>query len=392
MIVKDLWTLPDGVNEIPPEQALPLERLRRKILDKFLVHGYELVSSPLFEFLDSLLVGVGNEMDLETIKFVDQLSGKMMGLRADITPQIARFEAHSRNKNCPDRLCYVGNIGKARGQGVHLNRSPVQIGAELFGHVGVASDIEVVKLMLDILADSNLSQVSLDLGHVGIFKALVSLAKLNSSQEQDIVIVLQKRSVEDLTKLLCTLNIDEKVMKMFLSLIGLQGGFEVIDLGYEQLDTSIKPIKEALQDLKKLAFEIKKHNPDQIIHFDLSELRGYKYHTGLIFAAYVEHFGMSIAKGGRYDAIGEVFGKKSAATGFSANLDVLNMLSNNYEVKELIFAPNVEDENLDKLIAKLRSQKRAVVVELPNQVGTSQEMGCTHELLLIDNLWQLKVL
>ena len=371
MTDNNLWLLPDGVQEL--DSALGLEILRRKILDNFFAFGYELVHPPLFEFLDSLLIGSGNNLDLDTIKITDQVTGRLMGLRADITPQIARISAQSNKL----RLCYVGDTAIARYKG--SNRIPMQIGAELYGYHGIDSDIEVIKLMLASLALAGIDNIYLDIGHVEIFRKLVQNAQLSQSQEQQLLIALQKKSKIDCQKLLDEFKVNKKIAIMIMNLIDLHGGAEVLEQARKQLDSDI--VGSALDEISSLG------HVHSNIHYDLSELRGYSYHTGLIFGAYVEHSGGVIAKGGRYDAVSEQFNKKQAAIGFSADLLLLDRLNQKTFEFNPILAPNNQDDALQKTINQLRSEGEAVVVQLQTDENFTSKYR--RELILKHNKWQI---
>ncbi len=390
MADNNLWVLPDGVNEITSELAAPLEKLRREILDEFSAWGYDLVFPPLIEFLDSILIGSGTELDLQTFKLTDQLSGKLMGVRADMTPQVARIDAHVRQKNEPDRLCYLGPVLRAKAHGVGGSRTPIQLGAELFGHSGVASDIEIVSLMLKVLKTANVNNICLDIGHVGIFRAIMSKANLTIADENKIRNILQRKATAELEMLLSSLNVDVDVTSMLLALPDLYGDIEVLQIARDKLDSTIPAIEDALLEVESLVDAIKP-NKEVKLNFDLAELRGYSYHTGLVFAAFIDGKGASIAKGGRYDAIGKSFGRARPATGFSADLVELVRLSKVKYTKQAIFAP-LADKNSkqEDFIQKLRSQGEIVVCELPGQTGDATSMDCNREIILQDNKWQVK--
>lgn len=390
MSSNNLWVLPDGVNEITSELAAPLEKLRREILDKFSTWGYDLVFPPLIEFLDSILIGSGTKLDLQTFKLTDQLSGRLMGVRADMTPQVARIDAHVRHKNEPDRLCYLGPVLRAKTHGVDTSRTPIQLGAELFGHNGMASDIEIVRLMLEVLKIAKVDKLCLDIGHVGIFRAIISEANLGEANENNIRDILQRKASGELEILLSSLKVDEKISRMLLALPHLYGGAEIFQMARDTFGNDFPAIEAALLEMEALAQAINQDN-EISLNFDLAELRGYSYHTGLVFAAYVDGKGAAIAKGGRYDAIGKSFGRARPATGFSADLVALVRLSGIKYTKQAIFAP-LADKNseMENFIQTLRHAGEIVVCELPEQVGGAASMGCNREIILQDNQWQVK--
>jgi ATP phosphoribosyltransferase regulatory subunit len=380
---KDSWLLPDGIEEVLPEEAKHLESLRRKILDTFACWGYELVIPPFIDYLDSLLTGSGHDLELQTFKLTDQISGEMLGVRADMTPQVARIDAHNINAEWPTRLCYAGTVLHTKGDPLEKTRSPMQIGAELYGHAGKESDVEVIRLMLEMLAMSGLQNVHLDLGHVGIYRALSKQAKLSEAQEAELFDVLQRKAKPELVELMAGYNIDAELKAMFLKLPELNGGKDVIVKARAVLMTANEEVKQALADLEAIADKLTVSYPSLPISFDLAELRGYHYHTGVVFAAFVPSVGREIARGGRYDNIGAIFGRARPATGFSADLKVLSSLGNKPNQKEhhaVIFAPHLDDAGLDQKIRDLRAEGLSVVQQLPGQVGTAQELKCNFVL------------
>lgn len=392
---KDSWLLPDGIEEILPDDAKHLENLRRKLLDMFACWGYELVIPPLIDFLDSLLTGSGHDLELQTFKLTDQLSGEMLGIRADMTPQVARIDAHNLKHEWPTRLCYVGTILHTRGDPLEQTRSPLQIGAELYGHAGLESDVEVIHLMLEMLALTGLRNVHLDLGHVGIYRALSNQAGLNSVQESELFDVLQRKAKPELQELMATYPIDNRLKDMFLKLPQLNGGYEMLDKAQMVFLEANEEVKDALADLKAIAEKLAARFPSLPISFDLAELRGYHYHTGAVFAAFVPTVGREIARGGRYDNIGGVFGRARPATGFSADLKLLSSLSLQIVQPEppvRIFAPCLDDLALHETIRDLRAQGKTVIQQLPGQSGNAQELGCTSFLEQDKLTWFVKTL
>lgn len=392
---KDSWLLPDGIEEILPEEAKHLESLRRKILDTFACWGYELVIPPFIDYLDSLLTGSGHDLELQTFKLTDQISGEMLGVRSDMTPQVARIDAHNLNAEWPTRLCYTGTILHTKGDPLEKTRSPMQIGAELYGHAGKESDVEVIRLMLEMLAMSGLQNVHLDLGHVGIYRALSKQAGLTDAQEAELFDVLQRKARPELQELMAAYSLDDKLKTMFLKLPQLNGGKETIAKAREVLLSANGEVKQALANLEAIADQLTASFPSLPISFDLAELRGYHYHTGVVFAAFVPSVGREIARGGRYDNIGAIFGRARAATGFSADLKVLSALGKTSYQKEpqaLIFAPYGDDAALHEKIRDLRAEGLAVVQQLPGQTGTAQELGCTSVLEQDHQNWVVRPL
>jgi ATP phosphoribosyltransferase regulatory subunit len=392
---KDSWLLPDGIEEILPEDAKHLENLRRTILDMFACWGYELVIPPFIDYLDSLLTGSGHDLELQTFKLTDQVSGEMLGIRADMTPQVARIDAHNLKHEWPTRLCYVGTILHTRGDPLEKTRSPMQIGAELYGHAGRESDIEVIRLMLEMLAMAGLQAVHLDLGHVGIYRALSKQAGLTEMQESELFDVLQRKAKPELQDLLAEYSIDSDLKTMLMKLPELNGGRETINKARQMLSTANDEVKQALADLEAIAEKLAVNFRSLPISFDLAELRGYHYHTGVVFAAFVPSIGREIARGGRYDNIGAVFGRARPATGFSADLKTLSSLSKDscqQEQGALIFAPHLDDWTLNEAIRDLRAQRQVVIQQLPGQAGNAKELGCTSILEKDDQNWVIRPL
>lgn len=392
---KDSWLLPDGIEELLPEDAKHLESLRRKILDTFACWGYELVIPPFIDYLDSLLTGSGHDLELQTFKLTDQISGEMLGIRSDMTPQVARIDAHNLKHAWPTRLCYVGTILHTRGDPLEKTRSPMQIGAELYGHAGKESDLEVIRLLLEMLAITGLQNVHLDLGHVGIYRALSRQAELSDAQEAALFDVLQRKARPELQELLDGFNLDNSIKNMLLKLPELNGGKDILDKALDLFASANEHVKQALAELKTIADSLTKTFPHLAVSFDLSELRGYHYHTGVVFAAFVPSVGREIARGGRYDNIGAVFGRSRPATGFSADLKLLATLSKTtFSAKQatLIFAPALNDPELTETIRTLRANGQAVVQQLPGQIGCAQELGCSAILEHDNQHWVVKSL
>ncbi|MGZ8190774.1 MAG: ATP phosphoribosyltransferase regulatory subunit [Methylococcaceae bacterium] len=392
---KDSWLLPDGIEEILPEEAKHLEDLRSKILQMFACWGYDLVIPPFIDYLDSLLTGSGHDLALQTFTLTDQISGKLLGVRADMTPQVARIDAHNLKHEWPTRLCYAGTVLHTRGDPLEKTRSPMQIGAELYGHAGKESDVEVIRLMLEMLAITGLQNVHLDLGHVGIYRALSEQASLTQAQESELFNVLQRKARPELQELMDGYSINTELKAMFLKLPELNGDRETIDKARAVFAKANDKVKQALADLAEIAEILAARFQSLAISFDLAELRGYHYHTGVVFAAFVPTVGREIARGGRYDNIGAVFGRSRPATGFSADLKLLSSLAKQsclFEQSELIFAPYLDDAGLSEKVRDLRSQQRAVVQQLPGQTGGANELGCTAILEQDNQHWVVRPL
>ena len=387
------WLLPEGIEELLPPQAARLEQLRRVLLDLFNSWGYELVVPSLVEYLDSLLTGTGNDLDLQTFKLTDQLNGRMMGVRADITPQVARIDAHRlTGRKGPVRLCYQGTVLHTRGDGLGGSRSFTQIGAELYGHSGVESDAEMVSLMLATLALAQVGQVYVDLGHVGIFRALTQAAGLTTEQEALLFDALQRKAVPEIQALLAALKLSTATCQAFEDLVWLNGDADVLTRARQSLSGNAAALR-AVDEIEQVAERVSRQQPELPLHFDLAELRGFHYHTGVVFAAYQPGQGRSIAQGGRYDDIGKVFGRARPATGFSADLLSLIALSANQAGADKlaatsgIFAPADNDPALLVKVTELRAAGQRVVCELSGQEGGAAAAGCQQCLVLKDGQW-----
>lgn len=392
---KKSWLLPEGIEELLPAEAKHLEHLRHTLLSVFECWGYDLVIPPFIDFVNSLLIGAGHDLDLQTFKLTDQISGELLGIRADMTPQVARIDAHNLKYDWPTRLCYVGTVLHTRGNPLEKNRSPMQIGAELYGHHGLASDLEIVSLMLEMLAISGVQNVHLDLGHVGIYRALTQQINLTSIQEAELFEILQRKAKPELLIFIDQLPINTAEKTLLLALPELNGGDDVLAKAAHIFNDMFPKVKQALADLELLAKQLTARFPNLIVSFDLAELRGYHYHTGIIFAAFVPSMGREIARGGRYDNIGAVFGRERPATGFSADLKQLSTLSKQVvqtETREAIFAPWLDEQSLHEHIRDLRAQGRRVVQQLPEQIGGAKELACTATLEKENQKWVVKPL
>ena len=306
------WVLPEYIEDILPAEAMKIEGLRRSILDLFFESKYELVMPPLLEYTDSLLTGTGHDLELRTFKVVDQLSGRMMGLRADITPQVARIDAHLLNRKGVTRLCYCGSVLHTRPLGASATREPIQIGAELYGDAGVEADLEMLQLLCRALELAGVRNARVDIGHVAVFRAIAHAAEMNGELERDLFEALQKKDVPALQAL--TRKMDSKTKEALLLLPELYGGPEVLDIAEKKLPKHAE-ITRALGTLRKLARACRIP-----AGFDLAELRGYHYHSGVVFDAYCDGVSGAVARGGRYDEVGKAFGRARPATGFSIDL------------------------------------------------------------------------
>lgn len=375
------WLLPEYVEDILPIEALHIEVMRRQIIDLLLVHGYQQVIPPLLEYLESLLSGSGSDMDLHMFKVIDQLSGRMMGLRADMTPQVARIDAHLLNSEGITRLCYANSVLHTVPSGVTQTREPLQVGAELYGHSGLESDLEIQRIMLQCLSVAGVSKVHLDLGHVAVFRGLIKGASISRELEAELFAVLQAKDVSTLKELCIKLQRNTRDALMLLP--QLYGDRNILIDAVKQLP-DYPEIRIALNELSIVEEELKP-NVDKIA-FDLADLRGYHYHTGMVFAAYADGCSNAIALGGRYDEIGKAFGRARPATGFSMDLRELSRLMKPQTYPSGIRAPfQKKNKELENIIEKLRSSGQIVVMDLPGQENES--MDCDRQLIFHNGQW-----
>ncbi len=391
MSIADRWLLPDGVKEILPPEARQVEGLRRRMLDLYHGWGYDLVMPPSIEYLDSLLTGTGNDLALSTYKVTDQLTGRLMGLRADTTPQVARIDAHSLPRQSTARYCYCNSVLHTVPANMLAGRTPLQIGAELYGHAGVESDIEVICLMLESLHVAGIdSTITLDLGHVAFYRALVEEANLTADEEARLFELLQGKALTELEQLLSTIQLSAQRIEQFRQLIHLSGDQTVLAKARQLLGGQSEATDQALADLTRVADAVAACYPGVQLYFDLSELRGYNYHTGMVFAAYVPQYGQALAKGGRYDEIGKDFGRARPATGFSADLKVIAELSGVLDQHSSgIFAPADFDVELHARVAGLRRAGSRVIYGLPGEQADAAAMGCDRQLVRRGDSWDV---
>lgn len=394
MSIEDRWLLPDGIEEVLPPAAEALEQVRRQLLDLYGCWGYELVVPPFIEFLDSLLIGTGHDdLDLQTFKLTDQLSGRLMGVRADMTPQVARIDAHQLRHDRPVRLCYAGTVLRTRNDGFAGSRSPMQVGVELYGHRGFESDLEVLSLMLETLTQVGLGRIHLDLGHVTVFRDLAALAGLTRAREMTLFEALQRKAVPEISHCLASWGLDAPHRAMLGELVHLNGrAEEVLARADAVLAPAGEPVQNALAWLRNLVAGLSGRYPRVELHVDLAELRGYHYHTGVVYAAYVPTHGQAVAQGGRYDDIGQAFGRARPATGFSADLKVLQSLAGmglQSPAPSAIFAPRSDDPALAAVVRALREGQERVICELPGQTATPEQLGCNRHLVRDGESWRV---
>lgn len=390
MATVDRWLLPDGIEEVLPPEAARIEVARRQVLDLFQRWGYEFVVTPHIEYLESLLTGAAQDLDLRTFKVIDPQSGRQMGFRADITPQVARIDAHTLRREGPSRLCYAGSVLHAQPRALSSSRSPIQLGAELYGDASATSDVEVISLMLTMLALADVPDVHMDLGHVGIYRELARAAGLSRDVEQQLFDALQRKAVDEVAVL--TEHLPSAHAEMLRALVDLCGGREVLDAAKLRLSAAPAAVKAALEDLRVIADRLAARFPELPLYFDLGELRGYHYHTGVVFAVFVPSMGQSIAQGGRYDDIGADFGRARPATGFSTDLKSLVTLGRaEFDVPVGgIWVPDSCDTQLWQQVCQLRDEGQRVVQALPGQqVSAASAADCDRQLVLQNGLWQI---
>lgn len=385
---EERWLLPEGVEELLPDQAARVEAMRRELLDLYERWGYELVIPPLIEYTESLLIGLGRDLERQTFRLTDQLSGRMLGIRPDITPQTARIDAHSLRRDGPVRLCYAGSVLHTRARSPFASRSPIQLGAELYGDASLDADIEVLSLMLETLGRSGVREVTLDLGHVGIFRALMDDMALAEGVRAALFEALQYKSGAAIDAIVEDAGLDEGRSSIMRALAGLYGDRQVFEEARRLLRHASPAVHEALATLERVADIIEERMPATNIHFDLCELHGYHYHTGLVFAAYVPGQGEAVANGGRYDDIGRVFGRARPATGFNMDLKTLLALAPVRAGRDrggIFVAPGYASGAWTE-IQRLRATGERVVVGLSGQAGST---CCDRELRRADDAWQI---
>ena len=408
------WLLPDGVEDLLPQEAGRLESLRRRLLDLYAGWGYRLIITPLVEYLDSLLLSAsgqhtsaaaGDDLDLHTFKITDQLSGRLLGVRADITPQAARIDAHSLGCDGPVRLCYAGSVLHTRPRGLLASRIPIRVGAELFGHAGPACDIELVCLMHATLQAAAIDEVTIVLGHVGVLRRLVAATGLPQQAEAELFEAVQRKAYDDIEEIMA----GKALGPLLRDLARLSGGPEVLATARRLLREAPaalnREIKKALAEaaeklavVEAVAAGVKQRLPALRLGFDLCELRGYRYHSGVVFAAYTPAHGSAVAAGGRYDRIGEAFGRARPASGFDCDLKTLAALSTEHPPPgRAILAPDDPEPALQQRIEELRAAGEVVISDLGDRdfddrdLGRQRqaELGCDRRLVKQRRQWVL---
>lgn len=379
------WVLPDHIADVLPSEARHIEEIRRDLLDMARCYGYELVMPPLLEHLESLLSGTGETLDLQTFKLVDQLSGRMMGLRADSTPQVARIDAHLLNRTGVARLCYCGPVLHTRPAGPHATREPLQFGAELYGHTGLEADLEILMLALDTLKVAKVGPLSVDMADARIVRALLKDLDLQAKQMADVHAALAAKDASELKSLLR--QAPQALARALCELLQLYGDISVLDEAQRVLPASAE-IEIALKDLKWLAG----HLDGASVSFDLADLRGYAYYSGAMFSMYVPGASDALARGGRYDEVGLVFGRKRPAVGFSLDIKALAGVATKRPLRAAIRAPWSEASALRAAIASLRRQGETVVCALPGHDSQVDEFHCDRELIQVAEQWVVQAI
>jgi ATP phosphoribosyltransferase regulatory subunit len=379
------WVLPDHIADVLPSEARHIEEIRRDLLDMARCYGYELVMPPLLEHLESLLSGSGKALDLQTFKLVDQLSGRMMGLRADSTPQVARIDAHLLNRDGVTRLCYCGPVLHTRPDGPHATREPLQFGAEIYGHNGLEADLEILTLALDSLKVAQVGSISVDMADARIVHALLKDLALNANQLTNIHTALAAKDASELKSLLR--NAPRVTAQAMHDLLQLFGDRAVLDEAHRLLP-KLPEIDVALEHLKWLG----SHMEDAAVSFDLADLRGYAYYSGAMFAMYAPGASDALARGGRYDEVGLVFGRKRPAVGFSLDVKALTGVATKRPLRAAIRAPWGEAADLRAAIASLRRKGETVVCVLPGHESQVDEFHCDRELFRAAGQWVVQAI
>lgn len=379
------WVLPDHIADVLPSEARSIEELRRDLLDMARSYGYELVMPPLIEHLESLLTGTGEALDLQTFKLVDQLSGRMLGLRADTTPQVARIDAHLLNRRGVTRLCYCGPVLHTRADRPHSTREPLQLGAEIFGHAGLEADLEILLLALDGLKKAQVPGVSVDLADARIVRSLLDGVALAPGALAPLQTALAHKDASALAAL--TRDFPTPSRDGLMALVGLYGGAAVLDEAARVLPDT-PAIAQALSTLRWLAG----HLEGTPVTFDLADLRGYAYYSGARFSVFAPGASDALVRGGRYDEVGAVFGRNRPAAGFSLDLKELAAVAGRRPLRAAVRAPWGEATALRNAIAALRKNGETVVCVLPGHESEVDEFHCDRELVEVSGQWVVKAI
>lgn len=378
------WLLPEYIEDVLPAEAARIESLRRCLLDLFRVHGYQYVIPPMLEYMESLTTGAGHDLDLATFKVVDQLSGRLMGVRADMTPQAARIDAHLLNQQGITRLCYAGSVVRTKPDGLAQTREPLQLGAELYGHAGVASDIEIQRLLILALHAMEVKQVHLDFSHVDIFGSLIAASSVDPELEHDLYAAMNAKDQSSVASL--TQSLDKTTREALLHLTELNGDKAILEKAAKVLPNT-PAIQSALASLRAVSIALA--DLELSISFDLSELRGYHYHSGMVFAAYAQGYKGPLALGGRYDEVGSAFGRARPATGFSLDLRGVVTALAPASLPTAILAPEQGDASMHSKIAALRAEGHVVIQSLPDASNDVKELHCDRKLAHYNSGWHV---
>jgi ATP phosphoribosyltransferase regulatory subunit len=378
------WLLPENIADVLPSEARKIEDLRRLMLDTFRLYGYELVMPPMLEYVESLLAGAGQDTDLRTFKLVDQISGRLLGLRADMTTQVARIDAHLLNRDSVTRLCYAGSVVHTRPSGLHATREPLQIGAEIYGHAGLEADAEIQELALACLALAGFAEPRLDLSHVGVLRAILAEDPLARRDEARLHALLRLKDASGLVEI--TAAYAPATRDALLALPNLYGDVDVLARAKEVLP----PLPGIMRALAELAALSGSAIGRAQVAIDLADLRGYQYESGAMFALYVPGLPNAVARGGRYDHVGEAFGRARPATGFSLDLRELARLLPSAQRMHSIRAPWGNAPELREKIAELRKSGEVVIQSFPGHDNVQDEFECDRVLVVEDGNWILK--
>jgi ATP phosphoribosyltransferase regulatory subunit len=382
------WLLPEDIADVLPAKARKVEQLRRSLLDLYRSYGYELVAPPLLEFLDSLLTGTGSDLNLQTFKLVDQLSGRTLGLRADMTPQVARIDAHLLNRTGVTRLCYAGPIAHTRTPIGCTSREELQLGAEIYGHAGWEADLEALTLLLQTLQTAGLKQVYLDLSHAGILTGILENQVVSKEEIETLYGLLQSKDRSSLAS--WSRNLPQPVGQALMALTELSGPAKDVLVKARKVLPSNALVSDALSLLERLIKAIALMPSAPEVSIDLADLRGYQYHSGMMFTAYVDTLSQPIARGGRYDHVGQAFGRARPATGFSIDLLTLAGLSTDLEERSAILAPWISDAGLNAAIQALRAGGEIVVQLAPGDAALSAEYRLDRVLVEQGGTWKVQ--
>ena len=383
------WLLPEHVCDVLPAEARRIEEIRRALLDVARGYGCELVMPPLLEHLESLLSGTGRELDLKTFKLVDQLSGRTLGVRADTTPQVARIDAHLLNRQGVTRLCYCGPVLHTRPAGLHATREPLQFGAEVYGHAGLEAELEVLELAIDALQSVGVSGLVVDLGDARILRGLLADSGADDACAAALHVALAAKDAAAVGEL--ARELAPQASAGLLALLQLYGGDEVIAAARSALPQR-PAVVAALDDLAWLAMHLRRVYPQLTVGFDLADLGGYAYYSGVRFAIYAGVTSDALARGGRYDEVGAVFGRTRPAVGFSMDLKGLAELAPRRALPAAVRAPWGEDAGLRAAVRRLREQGDVVVCVLPGHEHEGEEFECDRELVAVADEWVVRAL